>query len=344
MNPSVLAHKSIRKLSVILILLLGILILTACQAVEGSVLHSEEGGDVPLPAEAAEQSDPAIRTAEPPSPPPETVSPESSRTAVPGTDEPEDASPADASDALDWMKLPVIPAISEHALEIYARGIAAGHDPRAFSKVGDCQNVPSMFLSIFDHPGFYTLGEPYEYLQRTIEWFKGSFSRESQAVRRGFNAASVVSPLWADPEFCEQGETPLQCEIRLHNPSIAIVSLETWWAGKPENYEKYVRQIIEGLIDQDVLPILATKADNLEGDHSINQILVRLAIEYDIPLWNFWAAVQPLPNHGLSEDQFHLTFDVNEFDDPEVMKSAWPWRNLTALQSLDAVRRAVLQP
>ncbi|MFN2147815.1 MAG: hypothetical protein ACK2T2_05440 [Anaerolineales bacterium] len=242
------------------------------------------------------------------------------------------------------MKLPVIPAISEHALEIYARGIAAGHDPRAFSKVGDCQNVPSMFLSIFDHPGFYTLGEPYEYLQRTIEWFKGSFSRESQAVRRGFNAASVVSPLWADPEFCEQGETPLQCEIRLHNPSIAIVSLETWWAGKPENYEKYVRQIIEGLIDQDVLPILATKADNLEGDHSINQILVRLAMEYDIPLWNFWAAVQPLPNHGLSEDQFHLTFDVNEFDDPEVMKSAWPWRNLTALQSLDAVRRAVLQP
>ena len=344
MNPSVLAHKSIRKLSVILILLLGILILTACQAVEGSVLHSEEGGDVPLPAEAAEQSDPAIRTAELPSPPPETVSPESSPTAVPGTDEPEDASPADASDALDWMKLPVIPAISEHALEIYARGIAAGHDPRAFSKVGDCQNVPSMFLSIFDHPGFYTLGEPYEYLQRTIEWFKGSFSRESQAVRRGFNAASVVSPLWADPEFCEQGETPLQCEIRLHNPSVAIVSLETWWAGKPENYEKYVRQIIEGLIDQDVLPILATKADNLEGDHSINQILVRLAMEYDIPLWNFWAAVQPLPNHGLSEDQFHLTFDVNEFDDPEVMKSAWPWRNLTALQSLDAVRRAVLQP
>jgi hypothetical protein len=344
MNPSVLARKSMWKLSVILILLLGILMLTTCQAVEGSVLHSEESGDVPLPAEAAVPSDPALRTAEPPSPPPETVSPESSHPAVPGTDEPEDASPADVSDALDWMKLPVIPAISEHALEIYARGIAAGHDPRAFSKVGDCQNVPSMFLSIFDHPGFYTLGEPYEYLQTTIEWFKGSFSRESQAVRRGFNAASVVSPLWADPEFCEQGETPLQCEIRLHNPSIAIVSLETWWAGKPENYEKYVRQIIEGLIDQGVLPILATKADNLEGDHSINQILVRLAMEYDIPLWNFWAAVQPLPHHGLSEDQFHLTFDVNEFDDPEVMKSAWPWRNLTALQSLDAVRRAVLQP
>jgi len=64
------------------------------------------------------------------------------------------------------------------------------------------------------------------------------------------------------------------------------VSLETWWAGDPANYERYVRQILEGLIDEGVLPILATKADNLEGDHRINEILARLAHEYQIPLWN----------------------------------------------------------
>jgi hypothetical protein len=241
------------------------------------------------------------------------------------------------------MELPVIPAVSERAREIYRAGLELGNDPHVFAKVGDCQNVPSMFMSIFEYDNYYTLGDENAHLSETIEWFSGSFSRESEAVRRGFNAASVVSPVWADPEACDPGETPLDCELRILHPSIAIVSLETWWAGKPENYERYVRQILERLIEQGTLPILATKADNLEGDHRINQILAGLAFEYDIPLWNFWRAIQPLPNHGLMEDGFHLTFSPNQFDDPQVMEAAWPWRNLTALQVLTAVWQGVSQ-
>ncbi|TFH31908.1 MAG: hypothetical protein E4G99_13400 [Anaerolineales bacterium] len=241
----------------------------------------------------------------------------------------------------EWMTLPVIPEVSERAQQIYAEGMRQGNDPHAFSKIGDCQNVPSMFVSIFDHAGFYSLGEPYAYLSETIDWYQGSFMRESMAVRRGFNAASLVSPVWADPEVCEIGEDPLHCELRIHNPSVAIVSLETWWAGNPDNYEKYIRQILEALIDQGVVPILATKADNVEGDHRINGILAGLAYEYQIPLWNFWSAIQSLPDHGLMEDGFHLTFAPNQFDDPQVMEAAWPWRNLTALQVLDSVRIAL---
>jgi hypothetical protein len=242
--------------------------------------------------------------------------------------------------AEDWMNWPVIPELTDTAIEIYLRGLESGNDPRHFSKVGDCQNVPSMFLSIFDTPGYFSLGE-YEYLQTTIEWYEGSYSRESQAVRRGFNAASIVSPFWANPEACESGETPLECEFRLHQPSIAIISLETWWDSAPENYEKYVREIIEATIALDVVPILATKADNLEGEHQINFILASLAVEYDIPVWNFWAAVQPLPNHGLMDDDFHLTWATNYFDDSAKMRNAWPWRNLTALQVLDSMRTAL---
>jgi hypothetical protein len=238
------------------------------------------------------------------------------------------------------MEWPIIPELTDTAIEIYLRGLERGNDPRHFSKVGDCQNVPSMFLSIFDHPGFFSLGE-YDYLQPTIDWFEGSYSRESEAVRRGFNAASVVSPFWADPESCESGETPLECEFRLYQPSIAIISLETWWDSAPENYERYVREIIEATLAHDVVPILATKADNLEGEHQINYILASLAVEYDIPVWNFWAAVQPLPNHGLMDDGFHLTWATNHFDDNAKMRNAWPWRNLTALQVLDAMRIAL---
>jgi len=89
------------------------------------------------------------------------------------------------------------------------------------------------------------------------------------------------------------------------------------------------------------VPVLATKADNLEGDHLINQALARLAYEYDIPLWNFWSAVQPLPNHGLLEDGFHLSHGANYFDEPANLKRAWPVRNLTALQVIDAVWRGL---
>jgi hypothetical protein len=243
---------------------------------------------------------------------------------------------ADTPDPDAWMSLPVVPAVGQTAREIYRRGLELGNDPGAFSKIGDCQNVPSMFLAIFDDPNRYRLGD-YAYLQETIAHFSGSFSRQSQAVRRGFNAASVLSPFWADPASCDSGETPLVCELRLHRPSIALISLETWWEGAPENYERYLRQIVEYTIDQGVVPIVATKADNLEGDWQINAAIARIARDYDIPLWNFWAAVQPLPAHGLRDDGFHLTFDLNYFDDPVRMRAAWPWRNLTALQALDAV-------
>ncbi len=252
--------------------------------------------------------------------------------------------PTASFDPNEWQDLPVIPVLSDAAREIYIHGLSLGNNPRAFSKVGDCQNVPSMFLSIFEYEGFYSLREEDTHLEELIEWFDGSFSRESEAVRRGFNAASVVSPLWANPESCEPGETPLDCEIRLHRPSIALVSLETWWEGDPEKYEQYVREILETLIDRGILPVLATKADNLEGDHRINMILAGLASEYDIPLWNFWRAIQPLPNHGLMEDGFHLTFAENHFDDPEAMMAAWPWRNLTALQVLTSVWQGVSAP
>jgi len=92
-------------------------------------------------------------------------------------------------------------------------------------------------------------------------------------------------------------------------------------------------------IEHGVLPILGTKADNLEGDGRINRTLYSLALEYEIPFWNFWAAVQDLPQAGLDEDQAHLTFGYNNFDDPKAMLNAWPVRNLTALQVLNAVWR-----
>lgn len=219
-----------------------------------------------------------------------------------------------------------------------------GRDAHRFSKAGDCQNTSTYFLGEFENPNGYSLGE-YEYLDSVIEWYAGSFGHNSLAAKAGLNVASVLSPFFADPTQCKSGENLLACEIRLYNPSIMLISLDGNWEGRTaEEYEEYLRRIIEQLISQGVLPILATKADNVEGDHSINQTIVKLAIEYELPLWNFWAAVQPLPNHGLRPgDDFYITIAGPHFDNPNNMLAAYPWRNLTALQTLDAILNAVTE-
>lgn len=242
-----------------------------------------------------------------------------------------------------WKEMPAVPAeISDAMREVYRRGIAMGNDPTRFSVIGDCQNVSSYFLAVYEKPGEFSLGEDYAHLQPTIDYYRGSFNRQSLAVKGGFNVAAILSPLRADPETCNTNESPLDCELRTWRPSVVFVSMETWWSEKPaEEYDKYMRRVIERILESGAVPIIATKADNLEGDHSINAAIAQIAYDYDIPLWNFWAAVQPLPNHGLSSDNFHLTFARNYFDDPVRMKSAWPWRNLTALQTLDVVRKGL---
>jgi hypothetical protein len=244
-----------------------------------------------------------------------------------------------------WMQMPVVPTgISDRARLIYEYGLVHGNDPTHFSIIGDCQNVSSYFLSAFDRPDEFSLGSEYSYLQPTIDYYQGSFSRRSLAVKGGFNAAAVISPLRADPKSCNPNESPLDCELRKWKPSIVIVSMETWWSEKPATeYDKYMRRVLDRIIETGALPIIATKADNLEGDNSINATVAQLAYEYEIPMWNFWAAVHPLPHHGLSGDGFHLTFARNFFDDPKRMKSAWPWRNLTALQTLDAIHNALAE-
>ncbi|MFN8384015.1 MAG: SGNH/GDSL hydrolase family protein [Anaerolineales bacterium] len=257
------------------------------------------------------------------------------------------ATPHPTLAADEWKTLPIVPTVSDAMREVYKRGLAMGNDPNAFSKVGDCQTNTGFYLVDFDHEGWYSLGSEYAYLQDTIDYYEGSYSRTSLAMRDGYNVAAVLTPLRADPKQCEKGENPIQCEFRLHNPSIAIISLETNFNDRPaDDYGKYMRQIIEYSLEQGVVPILATKGDNLEGDNSINAEIANIAVEYDIPLWNLWAALQPLPNQGHDtelNDDFHLSFSRNFFDQPKNMLSGWPWRNLTALEALDAVRKGLNQ-
>jgi hypothetical protein len=242
-----------------------------------------------------------------------------------------------AKPPLDWKSLPIIPMVQEQVKQIYQRGLELGNDPHAFSKIGGCGSTPAWFLGDFDRgEKFYKLGE-YTALAGVIQQYQGSFGRTSLAARAGFNAASLFVPLWSDRSFCQANETPLACEYRVHRPVIAFIMLGSNDVWHPTEFEPQMRKIIEYSIQNGVIPILSTKADNAEGDGSINATIARLAQEYNLPLWNFWRAVEGLPDQGLQEDKVHLTWGRSLFDDPNEMTKAWPWRNLTALQVLDAV-------
>ncbi len=245
----------------------------------------------------------------------------------------------------DWQDFPIIPTqVSERAKEIYRDGLAIGTDPNRFSKIGDCQNINTYFLALYDQPDQYKLGDEYQYLFPIIEQFAGSWSRDSIAVKGGFNVASVFNPWFNNKELCGENESPVDCELRIQQPSIVLISMETWWNGDASKYEGYLRRIVDTVIAYGAVPVLATKADNLEGNQTINRSIVKVAYEYQIPLWNYWAAVQPIPHHGLEDDGFHITHGLNDFSQSFNLTSAWPLRNLTALQTMDFVWQELQKP
>ena len=229
-----------------------------------------------------------------------------------------------------WRWWPVIPDVSRTTYQIYQRGLELGLDRHAFSIIGDCQSMPPVFGGRYDHAGRYQLPEAYEDLQQTIDRFKGSFDRSSVTVQNGFSVTAALSPLWADPEICQPGETPLDCELRIHRPIFVIITLGTNWKnGDAVRHNQYLEQIIDRIIASGAVPILSTKGDNEEGDHSINLGIAEIAAERDLPLWNFWRAIQELPNHGL---------DVAR-DGNYLSVAAWDVRSFTGLQVLDSLWR-----
>jgi hypothetical protein len=237
-----------------------------------------------------------------------------------------------------WQKLPIIPAkISNRVRDIYRHGQTLGNNPRVFSRIGDCASAAPAFLVGFDRN--YNLGE-YTYLQPAIDYFQGSFERPSWAAKNGLNSAGLLTTLWTG-EKCLKNETLLDCQYRLDHPGFAIISIgtnEAYYIHRaPESFERNMRIIIEDTIAQGIIPILGTKADDSEGDNSINAIIARLALEYDLPLWNFWLAVQPLPNQGLIDPSHLNSISYTNFTDfsiPHSLEYGMQMRNLTALQML----------
>lgn len=230
-----------------------------------------------------------------------------------------------------WKNLPILPPVDESVRAIYEYGQTLGNDPHAFSIFGDCQSRPDEFFGVFETDSAYVESLSPE-LQETVAYFHGSFNRESPTSKDGTTPGSLLWTQWHNGDFgCSFAETPVECELRTHHPSFVIIQVGTHFESR--NTE-YLRKIILQLMDAGVVPILATKADNREKDERINRDMSKLAAEYDLPLWNFWAAVSDLPNRGL-----YTRSDRPLQGDIYLTEEALQRHRMTGLAALNAVWR-----
>lgn len=245
--------------------------------------------------------------------------------------------------AIDLHAYPVVPANLGQARTIFLNGRARGNHSGVVAKVGDCASGHPDFLGAFARSG-YTLGA-YEYLGGTIVHFGESLAYFSWAASSGFNSGAVLDSTWADPSVCQPTESPLTCEFRLHRPAVAVIMFGTTDLQllSPGQFNANLRRVIETTINAGVIPLLSTFPPHLAyPDESIlyNQIVVKIAQDYNIPLMNLWLALEPLPNWGMAPDGNHLSEPLVGGPGvltPGNLAAGLPMRNLVTLQALHAV-------
>ncbi len=255
--------------------------------------------------------------------------------------------------------IPVLPQVTPAMREVYQAGLKQGNNPHVFSKLGDCMTENPYFLGPFAE-GKYDLGD-YQALKPTIEqffghatrnngWQKDSFATVGLASAGGFNVAAPLDATWSDPDWCEGGESPLACEYRVSKPSIAIVMFGTNDVNYTDaaTYDFYLRTIISETLDQNIVPILntfPTRPEDPQKSLLLNQIVVKVAQDYGIPLVNLNRALEELPNHGVNpQDTTHLSTPADARVDvfsPANLQTGFTVRNLVTLQALDVVLKAV---
>jgi hypothetical protein len=254
---------------------------------------------------------------------------------------------------------PVLPVLTDRARAIFEAGQAAGNNPRVFSKIGDCMTASAHFMAPFG-AGDYDLGD-YGDLQPVVDYFAGtpargegftedSFANPGLSTASGFNAASVLDPTWADPNWCRANESPLACEYRASRPAFALVMFGTndVFYTEAEQFDYYLRSVVLETISHNVVPVLNTFPVRPEfPDKSVlfNQIIIRVAQDYDLPLINLWLALQDVPNQGVDTTQtIHLTWPEDErtgvFTEDR-LETGYTFRNLITLQSFDVLLRGL---
>ncbi len=245
----------------------------------------------------------------------------------------------------EWIKL------GPRAKALLQQATKAGRDPRMYSVAGDSnstwqRDVGRIAAGVFDY-------DKYGYLRTVVTRFDPAIARVSVAVHGGIGAANMFDPAIAKQQSsdCRDGEGMFVCELRQSRASVVFIQLGTGDKFTWRDFDANLRRMIDYALANNVLPVLVTKADDLEsiqggaGFNFINDTIRKLAAEYQLPLIDFYVATRALPTipnpelpkrpftqFGLHDEwgyYFHLTDEGRSL------------RVLTTLMMLDAITRGL---
>lgn len=251
---------------------------------------------------------------------------------------------------------PYLSGIGPNTRRLFQLAQAMGNRTDVFSKVGDSITASPAFLTPFG-TGQYNLRE-LAYLQPVIDYYRttpardqDSFQSPSLAAQVGWSSLKLLSPGNGQAGICAPDESPLECEYRVVRPAVALIMIGTNDVPTvpAAAYAAQLRRIVQITLENGVVPILSTLPPMPQGqrDYTVlefNAIIKELAREYDLPLVDYHAALEALPNRGMSDDGIHPSqlpgsFTLSADFTPQSLTYGMTVRNLTALQALDAVWR-----
>jgi hypothetical protein len=288
-------------------------------------------------------------------------------------------------DAASFTTLPAVPIITEsmklHLQAVFAQGLQRGNQPNVFAKVGDSITILSQYLndlgSAAYNPSDPAVAGPFTSLAATINYFRGqplpggvsfvttaseaapllpqpngtnSFNRASAAAHGGWTTSNLLDPAEGYPEAFEL--------LTIH-PSFALimigtndVTMDIASGGGSAGFQTRLTEVVQSALALGVIPVLSTIPDIAIGGGfaeatalAYNQIIANVAGQLNIPLWNYWLALQSLPFKGLSSDGVHPSsspLGASNFT-PFGLQFGFNVRNVTAVQVLDKLLHTVIQ-
>jgi hypothetical protein len=273
---------------------------------------------------------------------------------------------------------PVVPridaALQARLRAVTAVGRARGSQPGVFAKVGDSITSSPMFLvPIGCGPVRYGR---WSSLRAVVErwstavphgWLDPgcpaatSFTRVGASAAPGWQVGDLVRLRSATDALCPPpARSAIECELDALRPTVALVEIgsndvvtrdgEQVDPDGIRRFEPQLRQLLRTILDGGVVPVVSTVPPRhrpVEADQlvlQLNRLIIRVAGEERVPLWNYWLALQSSSQFGMAYDWVHPSPAPTGAGDLRDSAMGWGYnvRNLTALQVLEKVGRVVL--
>jgi hypothetical protein len=266
-------------------------------------------------------------------------------------------------------------AMKDRLRAVYLAGQAAGNHRDVFAKVGDSITAMPDFLVAIGC-GDVEWGRWEAGLSPVVERWSAavprgwelepcaasnSFTRVGSAAFPGWKVGDLLRPHVPRPADCPPPvDVAVRCELHQLRPSVALLEIgtndmvladgETLDPGGFERWRGELRQVIQEILDAGVIPVVSTLPPrrNPPATEPLpprwNAEVVRIARELQVPLWDYWLALQSASQTGMSYDWVHPSPAPTGAGDLRDAAMDWGFnvRNLTALQVLEKVGRVVL--